>query len=90
MPRRCRGIRGDEGIAPYGRSIEVRSYNVSPSVTAFGRDTSLTEGGKGSSAPTGFIIHRRGGKGKIGGENIFHRGDCRGGKYCSAGDGKQV
>ena len=23
MPRRCRGIRGDVGIAPYGRSIEV-------------------------------------------------------------------
>ena len=22
MPRRCRGIRGDVGIAPYGRSIE--------------------------------------------------------------------
>ena len=22
MPRRCRGIRGDEGIAPYGRFIE--------------------------------------------------------------------
>ena len=23
MPRRCCGIRGDEGIAPYGRYIEV-------------------------------------------------------------------
>ena len=34
MPRRCRGIRGDVGIAPYGRFIEVCSYNVSPSVNA--------------------------------------------------------
>ena len=34
MPRRCRGIRGDVGIAPYGRATRVRSYNVSPSVTA--------------------------------------------------------
>ena len=31
MPRRCRGIRGDVGIAPYGRATRVRSYNVSPS-----------------------------------------------------------
>ena len=29
MPRRCRGIRGDVGIAPYGRATRVRSYNVS-------------------------------------------------------------
>ena len=34
MPRRCRGVRGDVGIAPYGRFVEVRSYNVSPSVNA--------------------------------------------------------
>ena len=27
MPRRCRGIRGDEGIAPYGRATRVRSYD---------------------------------------------------------------
>ena len=27
MPRRCRGIRGDEGIAPYGREQGVRSQN---------------------------------------------------------------
>ena len=31
MPRRCRGIRGDEGIAPYGRATRVRWVNVSPS-----------------------------------------------------------
>ena len=31
MPRRCRGIRGDVGIAPYGGEQGVRSYNVSPS-----------------------------------------------------------
>ena len=34
MPRRCRGIRGDEGIAPYGRATRVQTYNVSPSVSA--------------------------------------------------------
>ena len=45
MPRRCRGVRGDVGIAPYGRFIEVRSYNVSPSVMVEGHDTSLCEGG---------------------------------------------
>ena len=31
----------------------VRSCDVSPSVTAKGRDTSLAEGGEGSSAPAG-------------------------------------
>ena len=27
MPRRCRGIRGDVGIAPYGRATGVWAYN---------------------------------------------------------------
>ena len=43
MPRRCRGIRGDEGIAPYGRATRVQTYNVSPSVSA--SRCHLTEGG---------------------------------------------
>ena len=48
MPRRCRGIRGDVGIAPYGGEQGVRSQNVSPSVMACGHDTSLAEGGRGT------------------------------------------
>ena len=36
-----RGVRADRVVRPYGRSIEARTDRVSPSVTAFGRDTSL-------------------------------------------------
>ena len=48
---RLRARRGDEGIAPYGPLQGVRSCDVSPSVTAKGRDTSLTEGGRGFLRP---------------------------------------
>ena len=36
-------------IAPYAVALP---RHISPSVTAFGRDTSLTEGGKGTRIPT--------------------------------------
>ena len=46
MPRRCRGIRGDVGIAPYEGATGVRwSTSLPPSTLRV--DTSLAEGGEG-------------------------------------------
>ena len=56
MPRRCRGIRGDVGIAPYGRATRVWSYNVSPSVMAEGHDTSVTLRRTTQCAPQGYLL----------------------------------
>ena len=54
MPRRCRGIRGDVGIAPYETTAEKTCVGadgaVRPNVTIppsrLRRDTSLAEGGR--------------------------------------------
>ena len=50
MPRRCRGIRGDEGIAPYGRFIEVRCVS-GRSIEALWV-TGEVQNGRGQNAPS--------------------------------------
>ena len=51
MPRRCHGIRGDVGIAPYGTTIDRQCVgadaHIRPSLPPALRATSLAEGGFG-------------------------------------------
>ena len=58
MPRRCRGIRGDVGIAPYGGELPRHTGRCTPRVLVPLRSTAWasppTEGSKGCGAKQEF------------------------------------
>ena len=56
MPRRCRGIRGDEGIAPYGRATRVRSYDGGRTESSAPTEGCKGCGGIRGDAPQGCLF----------------------------------